>query len=92
MTSIGGRTIMAVSFALVFLAGCAAGAGMRIRWERYAIEELQRVCGAPRAIRVVGCYARVGDSCVVRTWDQDPELHDTLGHEVRHCFEGAWHK
>jgi hypothetical protein len=45
---------------------------------------------------VWGCYRRTLNQCVVYTAHpdskEDPRLHDTLGHEVRHCFVGAFHK
>jgi hypothetical protein len=47
-----------------------------------------------------GCMRREqrsdGDVCVVITrkpqGPHDEELHAVLGHELRHCFEGAFHE
>ena len=79
------------SIAIVaLLSGCATD-GMTVRWRQHEFTALQEVCRAPGKILVDGCYQRAGNVCVVSTWRGDPGLHDTLGHEVRHCFEGAWH-
>lgn len=75
--------------ACLALCGCATD-GMTIRWQQHGFKELQEVC-ASGLKRVVGCYQRAGSVCVVHTYRGDKELHDTLGHEVRHCFEGAFH-
>lgn len=74
----------------LLLTGCASD-GMHIRWEQHDFKTLQEVCAVPGKVRVAGCYKRAGSQCVVMTYRGDKELHDTLGHEVRHCFEGAFH-
>jgi len=78
----------------------AAGGGdvVRIRWHVAPLAEINRICnaGMPAKFRksVWGCYRRAFDQCVIYTADEreDPNLHDTIGHEVRHCFQGAFHR
>ena len=45
--------------------------------------------------RVEGCFRQAGDTCVINTMKvglADPrEIHDTIGHEIRHCFDGLFH-
>jgi hypothetical protein len=39
--------------------------------------------------KMVACASRVGDRCDIYT-EHKLDLA-ILGHEVRHCYEGAWH-
>jgi hypothetical protein len=45
--------------------------------------------------RVEGCFRLAGDTCVINTMKvglaDQREIHDTIGHEVRHCFDGLFH-
>lgn len=45
--------------------------------------------------RVEGCFRLAGDICVINTMKvglaSQHAIHDTIGHEVRHCFEGLFH-
>jgi len=45
--------------------------------------------------RVEGCFRLAGETCVINTMKvglaDQREIHDTIGHEVRHCFEGLFH-
>jgi hypothetical protein len=45
--------------------------------------------------RVEGCFRQAGDTCVINTMKvglaDQREIHDTIGHEVRHCFDGLFH-
>lgn len=75
---------------LMLMTSCSSD-GLKIRWEQYSVKELQKFCGSPSKTRIAGCAKRAGNQCVVATYKGDPELNDSLGHEVRHCFEGAWH-
>lgn len=79
----------------------AAGAGgetVRIHWHMAPLAEINAICnaGMPAKFRksVWGCYRRAFDQCVIytATEKEDPNLHDTIGHEVRHCFQGAFHR
>ena len=75
---------------------------IRVQWKRFAnANDLARNCdsrmqgatmGEPfyASGKVLGCYDRLGDMCYIRTM-QDTDL-DTLGHELKHCFEGRWHE
>jgi hypothetical protein len=39
--------------------------------------------------KFLGCAIAQSDYCVIITGEHT--THDTIGHEVRHCFEGAFH-
>jgi len=75
----------------------SGGETVRIRWHIGTLAEINQICnaGMPAKFRktVWGCYRRAFDQCVVYTANEkeDPQLHDTLGHEVRHCFQGNFH-
>lgn len=86
----------------LLLSACVStpdGTTRTIEWIRYDDPvALNKACD--KSIRskrmspaVWGCYNNIGGVCVVRTLaaQQDPRIHDTLGHEVRHCFEGQFH-
>jgi len=80
-------------------AAAAAGTDqVRIRWHQGTLAEINQICnaGMPAKFRksVWGCYRRAFDQCVIYTASEkeDPNLHDTIGHEVRHCFQGAFHR
>jgi hypothetical protein len=90
---------------LLLLAGCAStpspeSGAIVVRWHIASLAEVNEICnaGMPAKQRksVWGCYRRTFDQCTVYTAGpdsrEDPQLHDTLGHEVRHCFQGAFHR
>ena len=96
------RTIFLL--AALALAGCASAPStpgtteyVKVRWQVASRAEVNQICneGMPKLAqkRVWGCAKRTFDECTVYTadFDEDPELHDTLGHEVRHCLVGAYH-
>lgn len=80
-------------FALIFLTACTSMPSERtISWTIVDTrEELQIICNT-KSLNVVGCYRDGGVVCRVYTLKNDPEEHDTLGHEVKHCFQGRFHK
>jgi hypothetical protein len=41
-------------------------------------------------IKMMACSFYVGDQCTIIT-SRNPTMH-SVGHEVRHCFQGDWHK
>jgi len=97
-----GMLALAVALAL---SGCASvpqdgGGDVVVRWHTASLAEINDICnaGMPAKHRksVWGCYKRSFNQCTVYTASpdsrEDPQLHDTLGHEVRHCFHGAFHK
>lgn len=65
-------------------------------WSQHEDGELQMVCGARPLHPVVGCAKPGPMTCQIYTLkvekEKREELHETLGHELRHCFEGRWHK
>jgi hypothetical protein len=71
---------------------------VRIRWQQASLGDVNRICndGVPkiRQKRAWGCYRRTLDECTIVTAGpaEDPRLHDTIGHEVRHCFVGNFPK
>ena len=90
---------------MLLVSACASspspdGASVVVRWHATSLAEVNAICNAGMPAKhhktVWGCYRRAFDSCVVYTAhpdsNEDPQLHDTLGHEVRHCFLGAFHK
>ena len=98
------RTLFALGLVLI-VSGCASApsqdsGAVVVRWHMASLEEVNQICnaGTPAKHRksVWGCYRRSFDICTVYTarpgTNEDPQLHDTLGHEVRHCFLGAFHK
>ena len=86
----------------ISLVGCAStapnGEAVRVRWEVASLKDVNEICndGIPMANRkrALGCYRRSFDECTIYTADlkEDPDLHDTLGHELRHCFVGRFHR
>jgi hypothetical protein len=100
------RSAVAFALVLVMLAsGCAStslpGSGdVVVRWHTASLSEINEICNAGMSGKdrksVWGCYRLAFNQCTVYTArpdsKEDPQLHDTLGHEVRHCFQGAFHK
>lgn len=41
-------------------------------------------------VKMTACSFYIQDQCTIIT-SNTPTMH-TLGHEVRHCFQGKWHK
>src|SRR5215510_8547813 len=91
--------------ALLLLCGCAAtrpqeSGAITVRWQMASLAEVNEICNAGVSAKhrksVWGCYRRTFDQCTVYTASpdsrEDAQLHDTLGHEVRHCFQGAFHR
>lgn len=68
-----------------------------IKWIRLNQDALQKRCATLTGIKVsgrnefVGCYTQTANSiCFVYTGVDTS--HQILGHEVRHCFQGEFHK
>ena len=85
---------------ILFLFSSIAHAELYVDWKQLPDEEIQAICNAPlkqgeKILSVNGCYRLIGPICRVYTrkptGPNDAEVHRTLGHEVRHCFEGAFH-
>lgn len=71
---------------------------VRIAW--YVVKDVPQTCALAGALRgaktqynqkIVACAVlfRTSNSCVIYTAKKLSLA--VLGHEVRHCFEGAWH-
>lgn len=51
---------------------------------------------SPYSPNVLGCYERTANVCVIKTVKfqhvgSEADLHETVGHELRHCYEGFFH-
>lgn len=76
----------------LFLTGCATrGDVVSVKWIRPAShDELKTLCD-PLEL-VIGCQWYERGTCIVVSMDYaGPDL-ETLGHEVKHCFDGKWHQ
>lgn len=66
----------------------AASEGMRVVWVR--VDNVTKECG-----NALGCYRIRGGTCFVYTRHArvifDVGLHQVLGHEIQHCFDGDFH-
>jgi hypothetical protein len=73
----------------------------KIRWT--PVKNIQATCEAESRKRKFGGFGYAVEACSF--WDKDDEGNNicsiytkvstnmhTLGHEVRHCFQGKWHK
>ena len=66
-----------------------------VNWRR--VDDVQKTCEAESrkrgfngfGYRINACSFWVGDRCDIFT-SKTPTTHD-LGHEIRHCFQGAFH-
>ena len=78
-----------------FNAGDVQKTPMSITW--LPVDNVQRVCEAESRKRgnngfgfsFEACSFWEGNSCTVIT-KKRPNMH-TLGHEMRHCYQGNWH-
>ena len=75
------------------LTGCAthftaASANHGLRFVEWRTSEDLREC-LP-LVGVSGCAVWTGMSCTIYT--RPMTSHEILGHELRHCFEGHYHK
>ena len=63
-----------------------------IRW--VVVEDVSRFCQAKMPLlgnqRVLACSEYNNRSCTIYTGRVTDMA--IVGHEIRHCFEGAWHK
>lgn len=81
---------------VVLLAGCAASPVASIQWIKATPEQVEQWCGK----KTNGCYKVFGGVCTVIA--PDPPLRADgsyyagqwaiLGHEVKHCFDGEFHR
>lgn len=71
-------------FLTLFLTGCATVGERSIVWHK---GDVLALCKTDNP-RVQGCFWRGSGVCHVAAPDWDFE---TLGHEVKHCFDGTWH-
>lgn len=85
---------------LLLLAGCAAAPrdAVSVRWVR--VEDPVAACRKAHPTApfwgVRGCAVMRGSECTIYARDvadaQDRDKLATLGHELKHCFDGSWHK
>ncbi len=76
----------------LLLGACATGPApdiVKVKWVK--VDNIDKQCG----IHNNGCFDMRADVCHVYTRapksPYDTDTHRTLGHEVRHCFEGFFH-
>jgi hypothetical protein len=78
-----------------FSAGDVQKTPMNITW--LPVDNVQKVCDAESRKRgkngfgysIQACSFWEGNSCTIVT-SRRPTMH-TLGHEMRHCYQGNWH-
>jgi hypothetical protein len=76
-------------FLVLLLTGCGTFVA-EPRYSRIVLtwdiaENIEEKCG----LNAIGCAKWRGNKCTIIT-PRETTL-ETLGHEVRHCFEGHWH-
>jgi starvation-inducible outer membrane lipoprotein len=80
-------------FSLVLLvSGCTSIPNTKlISWEKLPKDKLVQVCQTKNN-RISGCARISFDICRIYTWEDDPDENELLGHELKHCFLGRYHK
>jgi hypothetical protein len=75
----------------------AGSTRMTVRWIRVSDQDLQRLCTLPtqRPVRpgsvFFGCAGMdLAGTCIIYT--STNTSHQIVGHELRHCFQGNFHK
>jgi hypothetical protein len=100
--TIRGMKTLAVA-ALIVLSGCVSVPDrVAIEWKRGTPEEIDRACRKTHGAHAIvlghyrGCSVFNRDAKVCTVWAADFTLLErekmaTLGHELKHCFDGQWH-
>ena len=85
-----------IIISLFFLSGCLSlrPGSIPVDWIKVKDkEEATSWCASYSRSRtypkVYGCQYWLGGTCIIVAPQTD---HDTIGHELRHCFEGRFHK
>jgi hypothetical protein len=68
---------------------------VRVDWR--TVDNVRETCSkmmiasgnGPIKFSIYACSVMNGNICTIVT-EKDTSMH-TLGHELRHCFQGAWH-
>lgn len=85
---------------ILSLAGCAtvrtAGPAVEVEWLRAkSLDDVVQLCNHDKKrlqyVNISGCQWYSGTRCYVVAMDYGGETLTTLGHELKHCFDGAWH-
>lgn len=87
---------LAILLAALLLSGCATD-WREIRWVKGTHAEIQAACGGSFRRPLAGCAKELGNKCVIYTLTLDylkdeDRYEQIIGHELRHCFEGAFHR
>lgn len=76
---------------LLLLTACAGPSGPVVPMAWVPMDNVQEKCGHGAH----GCYRWNSGVCTLYTRNPrgpyDEPLHNTLGHEARHCFQGDFH-
>lgn len=96
--------MLRAALAALVLSGCATPSpdAMSVRWVRVDQEEIHRVCAQEHGHAAIvigkyrGCTRFSREARVCTIWAVDFALTErermaTLGHELKHCFDGPWH-
>jgi hypothetical protein len=87
----------------LLLTGCAVPAPVRtsgpvveVEWVRAkSLDDVVQLCNhglkTLQYVNISGCQWYAGARCYVVAMDYGGETLTTLGHELKHCFDGAWH-
>lgn len=76
----------------LFVSSCATPPApvQSVAWVRASsVEDATRLCKRPYS--VLGCQWRKDGICYVVAMDYGGDTLTTLGHELKHCFDGSWH-
>lgn len=95
--------LMCIFLVLVvaFITGCAAPpvsfttSEGKIVWHKGTLRDIQYHCTGgnikdPSFQWTLGCYIMIDNVCHVYSQDTEKGMY-TLGHEVKHCFDGHYH-
>lgn len=95
------KKLIAVLFASAMaLCGCAAPTKFTtqsgtVQWHKGSLDQVQLECAnhnikARHIFNILGCYRIADNVCHIYSVDS-PEQMSTLGHELKHCFDGHFH-
>ena len=80
--------------AILFMFGCGSGT-VTVTYNEVSKEELAIIGGNPN-FRGYAEWDFIESTCTIwmtskESYRSESYYHEILGHEMRHCLEGAWH-